>query len=161
MQINKTLKAAPKTIAGGAQTVVQRASGRRRSRKRFAVSGTQAARAAAVGGAGVAAAVVLGARRRRKAIVGRAVGAFSRGTSPGDLNDPTLARKVESEIFRAEDAPKGSVDVNAENGVIYLRGEVDTQDDIDSLGDAARKVSGVKEVTNLLHLPGAEAKTKK
>ena len=37
----------------------------------------------------------------------------------------TLARKVESEIFRAADAPKGAVSVNAENGVVFLRGEVD------------------------------------
>ena len=99
-------------------------------------------------------------RRRRKALVGRTVGAFSRGTSPEELNDPTLARKVESEIFREDDAPKGSVNVNSENGVIYLRGEVDSQERIDSLGAAARKVAGVKEVKNLLHLPGTEAQTK-
>src|SRR5215218_10485960 len=42
-----------------------------------------------------------------------------------DLTDETLARKVESEIFRDADAPKGQVDVNVVDGVVYLRGEVE------------------------------------
>src|SRR5881275_1397392 len=40
-------------------------------------------------------------------------------------DDVTLARKVESEIFRSEEVPKGEINVNAEDGVVYLRGEVD------------------------------------
>ena len=40
------------------------------------------------------------------------------------LNDPALARKVESEIFRGEEIPKGEISVNAEYGVIYLRGQI-------------------------------------
>jgi osmotically-inducible protein OsmY len=77
-----------------------------------------------------------------------------KGETPDDV---TLARKVETEIFRAADAPKGSVSVNAENGVLFLRGEVPEREWIDRLADEARKVDGVKEVRNLLHLPGTEA----
>jgi BON domain-containing protein len=155
--MNEIVMAAPRRVAGGAQTVVKLAKGDRKTRKRFSKNKGQIVRTAAVGGAGVATAVVLGARRRRKALVGTAVGAVSRHE---ELNDPGLAAKVESEIFRDDDAPKGSVNVNSENGVIYLRGEVGTQEQIDSLGSAARKVSGVKEVKNLLHLPGDQAETK-
>jgi osmotically-inducible protein OsmY len=72
-------------------------------------------------------------------------------------DDATLVHKVESEIFRAADAPKGSVSVNAENGVVFLRGVVDDRDWIQRLGSDAKKVEGVKEVRNLLHLPGTEA----
>jgi hypothetical protein len=36
----------------------------------------------------------------------------------------TLARGVESEIFRPADAPKGKVSVNVAHGVVELRGEV-------------------------------------
>jgi hypothetical protein len=45
------------------------------------------------------------------------------GREPAEerLNDPALARKVESEIFRDELVDKGAVDVNAEYGVIYRR----------------------------------------
>ena len=72
-------------------------------------------------------------------------------------DDVTLARKVETEIFRPADAPKGSVSVNAENGVVFLRGVVEQREWIDRLGADAGKVGGVKEVRNLLHLPGTEA----
>ena len=76
------------------------------------------------------------------------------------LNDPALARKVETEIFRDADAPKGSVDVNAENGVIYLRGEVEDADQITALVEKAQAVEGVQAVENLLHLPGTPAPSK-
>jgi osmotically-inducible protein OsmY len=77
-----------------------------------------------------------------------------RGEAPDDV---TLARKVESEIFRSADAPKGAVSVNAENGVVFLRGVVEDREWIDRLGEDAKKVDGVEEVRNLLHLPGTEA----
>ena len=37
-------------------------------------------------------------------------------------DDVTLARKVETHIFRAHDAPKGTVSVDVQAGVAYLRG---------------------------------------
>jgi osmotically-inducible protein OsmY len=77
-----------------------------------------------------------------------------RGEVPDDV---TLARKVETEIFRAADAPKGNVSVNAENGVVFLRGVVDDRDMIERLAAEAHAVDGVKEVRNLLHLPGTQA----
>jgi osmotically-inducible protein OsmY len=75
-----------------------------------------------------------------------------------ELGDAGLARKVESEIFRAADAPKGQVAVNAENGVVFLRGEVERAW-IDRLGSEAEHVGGVKAVRNLLHPPGTPAPT--
>jgi osmotically-inducible protein OsmY len=75
-------------------------------------------------------------------------------------DDVTLARKVESEIFRDADVPKGRINVNAEAGVVYLRGELDDPDLIKDLEKAARSVQGVREVENLLHAPGTPAPTK-
>jgi osmotically-inducible protein OsmY len=72
-------------------------------------------------------------------------------------DDVTLARKVESEIFRDADVPKGRINVNAEAGVVYLRGELDDPDLIKDLEKAARSVQGVREVENLLHAPGTSA----
>ncbi|HEU4450789.1 MAG TPA: BON domain-containing protein [Gaiellaceae bacterium] len=72
-------------------------------------------------------------------------------------NDATLASKVESEIFRDPDVPKGQVSVNAENGVVYLRGEVESPDLVSRLEQAAREVKGVRDVENLLHTPGTPA----
>jgi osmotically-inducible protein OsmY len=68
-------------------------------------------------------------------------------------DDVTLARKVESEIFRDADVPKGQINVNAENGKIVLRGEVDSPELIEDLVTKARKVQGVEEVESLLHTP--------
>jgi osmotically-inducible protein OsmY len=70
-------------------------------------------------------------------------------------DDVTLTRKVETEIFRDADIPKGQINVNAENGKIYLRGEVEQPELITDLEKRARKVQGVHDVENLLHLPGS------
>jgi osmotically-inducible protein OsmY len=71
-----------------------------------------------------------------------------------DPNDATLARKVETEIFRDPDVPKGQIDVNAEDGVVILRGEVENDKLIKDLEERTRSVQGVTEVENLLHTPG-------
>jgi osmotically-inducible protein OsmY len=72
-------------------------------------------------------------------------------------DDVTLARKVESEIFRDADVPKGKVNVNAEDGKVVLRGEVDSPEMIEELVGKARKVQGVQDVESLLHTPGQPA----
>ena len=108
-----------------------------------------------------------GMRRTERA--GRAVAAEAQGVSkkvqhlqeePKDFDDATLAHKVETELFRDPDVPKGNVNVNAEDGVVYLRGEVESWQLVNDLEDAARKVAGVKDVENLLHLPGMPAPMK-
>jgi hypothetical protein len=76
---------------------------------------------------------------------------------PGLLNDPALARKVETEIFRDPDVPKGSINVQAHDGVVELRGEVPRPELIDELVDRTRRVPEVRDVENLLHVPGTPA----
>ena len=73
-------------------------------------------------------------------------------------DDVTLAHKVETEIFRPADVPKGNIDVNAENGKIVLRGEADSAEMIEQLVGKAREVHGVQDVENLLHTPGQPAR---
>jgi osmotically-inducible protein OsmY len=73
-------------------------------------------------------------------------------SAPGD--DNTLKSKVESEIFRDADAPKGSVDVSVANGIVELRGQVADASQSEALELKTRMVSGVRDVRNLLHLPG-------
>ncbi len=77
------------------------------------------------------------------------------------LNDPALARKVESEIFRdADPHTRGAVSVNAENGVVYLRGQLTNDTQIGALVAQAQKVEGVRQVENLLHTESSAAPTK-
>jgi osmotically-inducible protein OsmY len=90
---------------------------------------------------------------------GTAATAAPSGTKIEDVDDVTLARKVETEIFRDADVPKGSINVNAENGTVVLRGEVGSPEMIGDLVGKTRKVQGVQEVENLLHTPGEPAPT--
>ena len=73
------------------------------------------------------------------------------------MDDMTLADRVRSEIFRPQDAPKGDVSVNVQDGVAYLRGTVPDEAWIERLGKDARKVTGISGVKNLLHTPGTPA----
>ena len=75
----------------------------------------------------------------------------------GSVDDVTLAQQVESELFREDKTPKGQISVNAANGIVQLRGEVEQPELIDELVQRARSVQGVREVENLLHLPGDAA----
>jgi osmotically-inducible protein OsmY len=72
-------------------------------------------------------------------------------SAPGD--DNTLKAKVETEIFRDADAPKGDVAVSVVNGIVELRGQVVAQWS-ERLEAEAGKVSGVQGVRNLTHRPG-------
>lgn len=74
-----------------------------------------------------------------------------------DFTDETLKAKVETELFRPADSPKGNVDVSVEEGVVQLRGQVERPELIEELVAKVRKIQGVKEVESLLHLPGTEA----
>ena len=81
----------------------------------------------------------------------------SMGDRIEDVDDVTLARKVETEIFRDPDAPKGQVSVDVQAGVANLRGMVPDEGWITKLADDAKKVDGIKDVNNLLHRPGTPA----
>lgn len=85
------------------------------------------------------------------------VNAARREQRPDDL---TLTDKVQSTIFRAAEAPKGRVNVNAEGGVIYLRGELDGAKQIRDVVAAANRVEGVRRVVSLLHMPAEPAPMK-
>jgi len=103
---------------------------------------------------------------RRSARGARVVGMHGLGWSkrvrhlreePKEYDDATLAQKVQTELFRPADAPKGTVDVNVANGIVQLRGEVERPELIDDLVQKVRAIQGVHEVESFLHLPPAPA----
>jgi hypothetical protein len=77
--------------------------------------------------------------------------------APKELDDATLAQKVETEIFRPPDVPKGQINVNVQKGLVQLRGEVPSPEMSRDLEEQVRKIKGVREVENLLHPPGVRA----
>jgi len=97
--------------------------------------------------------------RRAKYVEGKAEGVVRRTAHavPGvhrrdEPDDTTLSQKVESCAFRRAHVPKQAVLVNAEHGVIYFRGELDDEEQIEALLRSASRVSGVKGVKSLLHI---------
>ena len=76
---------------------------------------------------------------------------------PKEYDDATLKAKVETELFRFEQELKGAVDINAQGGVVQLRGELPSQTLIDTLVARTREIKGVRDVESLLHTPGTEA----
>ena len=69
----------------------------------------------------------------------------------------TLAHKVESQLYRRGGVPKGQINVNAEDGVVFLRGVMERQEDIERMEAATRRIVGVRGVENLVHAPGTPA----
>jgi osmotically-inducible protein OsmY len=103
---------------------------------------------------------------RRAARAGRGVAAKAYGVSqkaqhlkeePKDFDDATLAAKIRSEVVRGADLSKGQINVNVQDAVVQLRGEIPRPELIEDLVEQTRKVQGVRDVENLLHLPGADA----
>lgn len=80
-----------------------------------------------------------------------------RGDAAPLLNDASLAEKVETKLFRSRDVPKGAINVNVEQGMVVLRGEVADEAVKRRIEAEAGKVEGVESVRNLLHLPGEPA----
>jgi hypothetical protein len=79
---------------------------------------------------------------------------------PKDLDDVAVARKVETTLFRDETVPKGKIDVNAADGVVWLRGEAKNPEMIKALVQQASAIPEVTRVENLLHLPKTPAPTR-
>jgi osmotically-inducible protein OsmY len=76
------------------------------------------------------------------------------------LNDPALKAKIESEVFRDADLPKERVSVSVEEGIAFLRGQVDDRQTISRIYQATARIEGVRGVENLLHTAGEPAPTK-
>lgn len=76
-------------------------------------------------------------------------------------DDKTLAQKVRSEILGwGTEFDSASILVNAEDGVVVLRGQVDQPDQIEKLERQVRRLPGVVDVQNLLHIKGSPAPNK-
>ena len=83
-----------------------------------------------------------------------------RNTRPKPLDDVSITRKVETELFRDRKIPKSKINVNTAEGVVFLRGEAKTPGQIKEIERRASEIPEVKSVENLLHLPKTPAPTR-
>jgi osmotically-inducible protein OsmY len=77
------------------------------------------------------------------------------------MDDNTLKGKVETELFRDAEVPKGQINVHVVDGVVELRGEVKRPEVKKELAAKAEAIPEVREVSNLLHLPKTPPPEKK
>ena len=118
------------------------------------ISGQRATRAAALLAAGAAAEYFLdpeSGRRRRHLAHDRSLAMLRRRSREAVRRGKYLEGVAEGLAHRAAHTPKGHVSVNAERGVVYLRGQLDSAEQIEALVHATGAVEGVKGVKNLLH----------
>jgi osmotically-inducible protein OsmY len=73
------------------------------------------------------------------------------------VDDRTLVDRVRSEVFGRRRFHGLPVNVDAVDGVVTLRGQLDDKDAIRDLGAAVGKVTGVRGVENMLHTPDTVA----
>ena len=83
-----------------------------------------------------------------------------RSVRPRPADDLTLRDRVESEVFRNAEMPKGRINFDVESGVVTIRGQVDNAYQIANVEKAVLKVPGVAGVENLLHVDGTPAPNK-
>jgi hypothetical protein len=81
-------------------------------------------------------------------------------SAPRPADDLTLRDRVESEVFRNPEVPKGRINLDVESGVVTIRGQVDNALQIAAVEKAVLKVPGVHGVENLLHVNGTPAANK-
>jgi osmotically-inducible protein OsmY len=67
-------------------------------------------------------------------------------------DDDTLVARVRSEVLRNGTA--GQINVDAYEGCVTLRGQLDHYEDIQRIVHRTRHVDGVREIRSYLHLPG-------
>ncbi|MEP6468868.1 MAG: BON domain-containing protein [Chloroflexota bacterium] len=101
--------------------------------------------------------------RQRRLLLSRTAGRIAalraRGHASSPANDATLKERIESELLRDRAIPKGAININAEQGIVVLRGEVPDAAMRAKLEERAAAIRGVRYVENLLHLPGEPAPT--
>jgi hypothetical protein len=106
------------------------------------------------------------AERRLHYADGRLQGAMHRVASrrPSGTGEPiddvTLAQKIRSEVLGATEFRGTHVNVDAYDGIVHLRGEIPSAEQIDALVVAVGEVSGVRDVVSYLHTPGVSAPNK-
>lgn len=70
------------------------------------------------------------------------------------VDDETLAARVRSEVLRDRDIKAGEIHLEAYEGCVTLRGQLDDHAEILHIIEGTRHVDGVREVRSYLHLPG-------
>lgn len=75
-------------------------------------------------------------------------------------DDNTLRDRIESEVFGHATAPRGEYNLNVEDGIAVLHGQLNSQEEIQLLIGLVAEVPDVRGVESFLHTPGTPAPNK-
>lgn len=94
---------------------------------------------------------------RRQSLLQAASSMTGGGMDDTAERDQQLTGKVEADLFRDASIPKGQINVNTVDGVVYLRGTASNQQQISTIEQRIKQIEGVEAVINLLRLPSTAA----
>jgi hyperosmotically inducible protein len=69
------------------------------------------------------------------------------------VSDDLIYDNVKRRLAESPDVKGGGLDIDVKDGVVTLRGKLETQRQIDKASKLAKKVTGVKKVVNEIQLP--------
>lgn len=90
--------------------------------------------------------------QRRQDLMGMA-GSLGGGADDMAERDQQVNNRVEDELYRDASVPKGQININTVDGVVYVRGTANNQEQIAEIERRIKGIDGVDAVINLLRLP--------
>jgi osmotically-inducible protein OsmY len=76
------------------------------------------------------------------------------------MDDVTVADRIRSEVLGQRELSTAGLVVNVEDGVAFLRGELDDPALVETVVDRTKSIAGVRSIENLIHLPDSPAPNK-
>ncbi|MEO5658086.1 MAG: BON domain-containing protein [Nitrospiria bacterium] len=79
-------------------------------------------------------------------------GAWADRTVAETTSDATITASIKTRLLADTRTDGLKIDVDTTSGVVYLKGNVDSKDEVTAAEAIAKKVEGVKSVKNELHV---------
>ncbi len=89
---------------------------------------------------------------RRQGLLGAASSLGGDGGDTAD-QDQAVTDRVQTQLFGDPSIPKGQMNINTVDGVVYVRGTASSQEQIAEIERRIKGIEGVDAVINLLRLP--------
>ncbi len=91
-------------------------------------------------------------QQRRQSLLSVASSLGGGGSDQPD-RDQMVNDSVQTQLFSDASIPKGQININTVDGVVYVRGTASSQQQIDEIERRIKGIEGVDAVINLLRLP--------
>lgn len=76
------------------------------------------------------------------------------------VDDETLRRNVEADVYGSRNVTRSKVQIEVNDGVVWLRGEVKSQSAVQEVESRAAAIDGTRRVENLLRVAKAPSKAR-